>query len=455
MTIIEIYNEVDALKVSLDKLKPLKAEDEARLWKKFRLEWNFNSNHLEGNTLSYGHTELLLIFDRVSGDYTGREIEEMKAHDVAIKMIVELASDKERDLTENFIRQLNEILLVRPFWKEAKTIDGQETRRLISPGQYKSHPNSVLLENGEIFNYASPEETGPMMKDLKDFYDIHIVSPEIHPLWLASIIHYKFVRIHPFDDGNGRVARLLMNFVLLKMKFPPVVIKSEDKRAYLTALNKADTGDLESFVLYIGSQLRWSLEKSIAAAEGKNIDDKDDFDKDLQLLRNELGKEDKIKSKINSYVVSEAIENNIIPIFIQIEEKCGKIKDFFLDSDRKIEFEIDKENGKFTLGSKDSQWEILKKNWLDNKIKAENKTVKKIIYHYQLQGFKKSVSGNSIWIAIEIIFNEFNYLINTELNGNSNIQIPYETIFGIKEIDEFVSPIMKDVVERMRKLSGS
>ncbi|MFA5195798.1 MAG: Fic family protein, partial [Bacteroidales bacterium] len=103
MTKIENFNKVDTLKNQLLRLQPLKPQDEQRLWKKFRLEWNFNSNHLEGNTLTYGHTELLLIFDKISGDYSGREIEEMKAHDVAIKMVVDLSQDNERDLTESFI----------------------------------------------------------------------------------------------------------------------------------------------------------------------------------------------------------------------------------------------------------------------------------------------------------------------------------------------------------------
>ena len=73
---------IDSLRQQLEKLKPLKREDEERLWKKFRLEWNYNSNHIEGNTLTYGQTELLLIFEKTTGDHDMREYEEMKAHDV-------------------------------------------------------------------------------------------------------------------------------------------------------------------------------------------------------------------------------------------------------------------------------------------------------------------------------------------------------------------------------------
>src|ERR1051325_8533016 len=72
--------------------QPLKAEDEQRLWDKFRLEWNYNSNHIEGNTLTYGETELLLFQGQTTGTHTIREYEEMKAHDVAIAHVRELAS---------------------------------------------------------------------------------------------------------------------------------------------------------------------------------------------------------------------------------------------------------------------------------------------------------------------------------------------------------------------------
>ena len=78
----DLFKKIDALYTQLEKLKPLKREDEERLWKKFRLEWNYNSNHIEGNTLTYGQTELLLIFEKTTGDHDMREYEEMKAHDV-------------------------------------------------------------------------------------------------------------------------------------------------------------------------------------------------------------------------------------------------------------------------------------------------------------------------------------------------------------------------------------
>lgn len=138
--------QVKKLKESLDALLPMSVENERAFWKKIRLDWNYNSNHIEGNTLTYGETQLLLMFDKTTGDHELREYQEMKAHDVAIHMVKEWAKDKSRFLTENDIRELNEIILVQPYWKEAETYDGQPTRRQIKVGAYKEHPNSVRLK---------------------------------------------------------------------------------------------------------------------------------------------------------------------------------------------------------------------------------------------------------------------------------------------------------------------
>ncbi len=136
---------------TLKELLPLDKEVQAKLDKKFRLEFNYNSNHIEGNTLTYEETELLLIFDQTKDNHVYREYEEMKAHDVGLEYIKKLAQEKERVLTEADIKNLHEIILVRPFWKDAKTPDNKDTRRQIQVGKYKEQPNSVRLSTGEIF----------------------------------------------------------------------------------------------------------------------------------------------------------------------------------------------------------------------------------------------------------------------------------------------------------------
>ncbi len=324
-------DQIDILAEQLKTLLPMKPEDKQRLDKKFRLEFNYNSNHLEGNTLTYGETELLLIFGDTKGSHSMRELEEMKAHDAAYHLVEEWAKDKERPLTEQNIKNLNEIILVQPFWKDAITPDGQNTKRLIKVGDYKEHPNSVRLANGEIFEYAKPVDTPILMQELIDWY--RGKEHSIHPVTLAAMLHYKFVRIHPFDDGNGRVARLLLNYILLRNDLPPIVIKSEDKNNYLRALNRADIGDYEPFIDYIAEQVVWSLELSIKAAKGESIDEPGDLEKKLAQLKKRIGQhtDTKIEVKYSTEVLRSVIENTITPLTIAWEDKLKDFDTLFLE----------------------------------------------------------------------------------------------------------------------------
>lgn len=325
-----LFQKIDSLRDELSDLMPLKKEDEDRLWRKFRLEWNYNSNHLEGNTLTYGQTELLLIFDKTTGDHYMREYEEMKAHDVAVKLIQDYARDQSRELTEADIREFDKIILVRPYWGYAITSDGQPTRKLIQPGEYKKEPNSVRLANGEVFNYTSPEDTPIKMSELIHFFRDSSKNKVNHPLLIAGQLHYDFVRIHPFDDSNGRTSRLLMNYVLLKNGYPPVIIRSADKKNYLAALNKADVGLLNDFIYYIGEHLVWSLNVNIRAAKGENIEDEDDIDKELEILKRERGEDMKKAIPKSIEALSDLLTNSFLPLIEQLLNRHKKLSDFFL-----------------------------------------------------------------------------------------------------------------------------
>ena len=331
----DTFKKIDALQKRLESLQPLPTEIKQKLDKKFRLEFNYNSNHIEGNTLSYGETELLLIFDKTTGNHEMREYEEMKAHDVAFDLIKEWAADDERLISESDIKNLHKILLVRPFWKEALTSDGQSTRREILVGNYKQQPNNVRLQNGEIFQFASVIDTPILMADLMSWF--RNKENEMHPASLAAILHYEFVRIHPFDDGNGRLSRLLMNYVLIRHGLPPVVIKAEQKKEYLFALNQADTGNREAFVEFIADQLIWALEISLRAAEGGNIDETEDFDKKMVLLKRKLGEKPgtTIELLYGLDTLNIFVANVLIPLAATWEKILKPFETLFLS--RKVE----------------------------------------------------------------------------------------------------------------------
>ena len=135
-------------------LQPVKQELKRQMDQQFMIDFNYNSNHLEGNTLTYGQTKLLLIFGDTIGNANMQDYEEMKAHNVGLELMKVAAMDKERMLSETFIRELNQTILVRDFWKMSR---GGDFRYQIKVGVYKTRPNSVITPTGEVFDYASPE----------------------------------------------------------------------------------------------------------------------------------------------------------------------------------------------------------------------------------------------------------------------------------------------------------
>jgi len=245
--------------------QPLPVENENRLWQRLRIEWNYNSNHIEGNTLTYGETLLLLIHGRTRGEHLLREYEEMRGHDVAIELVRALARE-ERPLGEGDLRDLNRILLREGFWRVAQTPEGEPTRKWIEPGRYKSQPNHVITATGELFHFATPEETPARIADLVRWLHGEMQRPTLPLPALLARLHHEFIRIHPFDDGNGRVVRLLLNYVPLRIGLPPLVVKSRDRRRYLETIALADAGDLAPLAEFFAATLGWSLRLGLEAA---------------------------------------------------------------------------------------------------------------------------------------------------------------------------------------------
>ncbi len=411
----------------LQSLLPLKPEDQLKLDKKFRLEFNYNSNHIEGNTLTYGETELLILRDETKGDHEFREYEEMKGHDVALKMIQQEAKDVERPLTEQFIRLLNEKLLVRPFWKEAITQDGQPTRKEIIPGQYKTTPNSVRLQNGEIFQYASPDDTKIEMPELVAWYNEN--NTKEHPLLLAAMLHYRFVKIHPFDDGNGRIARLLMNYVLLRNHLPLIVIKSDekDKKAYLSSLNRADIGEIDFFVNYIGEQLLWSLQLNIKAAMGEDLEEPDDLDKKIAILSRKITSDKKNIQKKTPDILIDLFEESLSLLINKIYNSVEKFLKFYEHITWRFVWDPAHDYDELK-----NFYEALHQSFLFRQMSFQS-----IIIEYHLKGFKADVTKNiEFFERFEVRFEEFRYSI--KLGHSFEKHYPYDYRFTDTEINDIL-----------------
>jgi Fic family protein len=434
----KLIEKVDELARELKSLEPIKPELQKKIDNKFRLEFNYNSNHMEGNTLTYSETELLLIFDDTKGNHTLREYEEMKAHDVAYQLIYEWAKDLNRPLTEQNIKNLNEIILVRPYWSDAVTPDGKKTRREIKVGNYKEYPNSVRLQNGEIFDYPSPADTPILMQELIEWYRSE--EGKLHPIILASMFHYKFVRIHPFDDGNGRIARLLMNYVLLRNNLAPVIIKSNDKKNYLSALHEADIQNYEPFIDYIAQQAIWSLEISVKAAKGERIEEPDDLEKELALLSKSIDvlQGEKLKSSDGIRLIWGA---SLYPLIEKYLKRYKSFESLFSETGVVINVTSSRQTNRTKL--------FYTINECDNAIKEESdlSLIERIEVTYQFKGLKKIHHNTSAHCTINFSTDEYKITIQ-----NRFLKKRYNENIDDLEINDIVNSTAENYLKELKEL---
>ena len=441
---------INRLKSELDELIPFSQENQKKLQKKIRLEFNYNSNHLEGNTLTYGQTQLLLYFDKSSGDVPVSDIEEMKAHDVALSQIIEMAKDNERPLSELFIKELNKTILVKSFWKDAISPNGTPTRKKIEIGQYKTSPNSVQLKNGDIHEYASPEETPALIRDLLNWYQDK--NEELHPVQLAAEFHYKFVCIHPFDDGNGRVSRLLMNYILLKHNYPMVIIKSEDKENYLTALQKADTGDLISLIEYVEKQSIASLKLNIKAGKGEDIDELGDIEKQIEILKREKLTQTKIfKTPKVSYDLINHVDSDL---WSPLNSLLNKFNDFFAETASEVHIDHLKYRKTRTVTSvarmfSDKEVEIKPYEIFGNDL--EENQINNITWTKKMLSLKSATKKKDYEISCSLDLKESGYELKIlESNANGDGIMKNSTILFEIE-NEYKSYFMNEMIDGIQK----
>ncbi|MBD1432936.1 Fic family protein [Sphingobacterium sp. DN00404] len=444
-----------ALKEELDTLLPLSMEMEDSLMQQFRFDWNYHSNSLEGNSLTYIETKALLLHGITTQGKPLKDHLEITGHDEAIKWIEELVKG-DYPLTENFIRELHTLLLKSPYEVKAITPDGQPTTRRIAVGQYKTAPNHVKTRTGEIFRFAAPEETPAQMHDLISWYRSESEVPEVNPIILAAEFHYRFIRIHPFDDGNGRTARIIMNFILMKFCYPPAIIKTEDKQSYFSTLRQADGGKIDPFIDYIAQNLIRSLKIMILGAKGQDIEDEDDAIKELTLLKARLKKEKRTKSPKLAHNTVKNFMENIKPY---LEETLAEISDLFAESKSTIfvngkQFNptvgdlLANNSALMNIAQTDSLRKLVEKRSLSIfGIDLYKEDLKDITWRTENLGLKGGNNKTTLVIDVNLVLENTYPLIKINVKG----QKPIQHIFDYEDsIDrQVISQLQKQLLRNM------
>jgi len=433
----DILQEVDALKKQIDDMRPLPEDVEGKVMQKLRLDWNYHSNAIEGNRLSYGETVAFLMEGITAKGKPLKDHLDIRGHNEAINFLLSIVKES-RPISEVEIRALHKMILVEPYEVPAQTAEGISTTKRISIGEYKSSANHVKTATGETHYYATPEETPAKMQELMEWYTEVSDHAEIHPVVIAALFHHKFVSIHPFDDGNGRLSRILMNLILMQKGYPPVVIKMDERLNYYALLNRADNGDIWSFIEYISEQLLYSLQLYMKAATGFNINEKEDIDKEIALFKIELQEKTvKKKAREDKY---DVIFKIIIPFIEKLSAKIKTFDEFFELVILSIDEPYDDVSNPVNFLDIDNQ------NVKDDlkRLIIEHERIEILTLIIQFKNFKHPEYILSVSEELSFFFWENVYLIGDP--GNSiNIQKPYNEKLTESEQNFIIKTVIKNI----------
>lgn len=254
MSIFEKLQQINLLKNEVDGLLPHKDWDQSFL-EKVKAEFTYNSNKIEGNTITYGQTVKLLQELITPKNATAGEVLDIVNHHMILNTV--FRNYHATGITEESIKDLHRALM--------KNIEQWVDDGLYSPGQYKTFENVTVRPTGKIHHYMQPSEIPEAMAKLVEETNARLKKTDIndgdkHPLATATWFHQQFLnKIHPFSDGNGRIGRIFTNLILLKKGYPPIFIKEVNKNEYLKRFETTEQ-EPDAMLDFMGDRLIESLQ---------------------------------------------------------------------------------------------------------------------------------------------------------------------------------------------------
>ncbi len=191
-------------------------------------------------------------------------VEILKDHRQALDMVMDVVGGT-RSLTVGWIKELHALITRNQETATGRTPDGRRIDVKLLRGEWKRHPNNPMRPDGLVHEYCPPEQVASEMERLVAIYQAMPAEyPEVRAAWL----HHEFTRIHPFQDGNGRVARALASVDFIRAGLFPLLVARKEKAKYLKTLETADQGDLKPLVELFAKSMERVLTRAISEAEG-------------------------------------------------------------------------------------------------------------------------------------------------------------------------------------------
>ena len=186
------------------------------------------------------------VVERARGEVSDTTLATIKAQRDSLAMVLEFVG-QDRKLTPSLIKELHQAVTQTQPTYRARDQYGVDRDVPLPRGEWKIHPNHVMLADGSLLEYCPPEHVASEIDNLTQWYE-ELDRSETHPIVKAGWFHHRFVQIHPFADGNGRVARALTTLIMERDRWAPIVVDRHHREDYLDALGAANRGDLNPLV---------------------------------------------------------------------------------------------------------------------------------------------------------------------------------------------------------------
>jgi len=467
-----LLNQIDENQNVIERNGELSIEIKQKINFKFRLDWNYYSNTMEGNSLTKMETRQLMMDNVTIDGKPFKDIAEMRGHDSVVQDIFKIGKG-ELKISESRIKKMHKAIMFE-----------EDPDKQAFIGAWKTVDNYLINYRKERIDFLPhaevPEAIHKLLNETNADIDANLQKKgdATHPAIIAFNFHLEYLKIHPFYDGNGRTGRLLMNLILISFGYPPVLLNEESRENYYKILTEVQAYGVDpSYLFYFLCGLLIDSQQIVMnAIAGKSIEDKDDLDKEIALWKQEIHQKDAKVQQRDEAGIAQVYVDSIRPLFQTFIEKTKQFDDLFLEkqiynglgSKRHPVHELEffdnwiwlksplKENS--DVKASFSMIELAKlvhdtdefnKKYGDDDFERSNEMIIEISF----RGFKNNgTDAFDEYIGFKVHFDRYNYRITKDRHAQGDVfKKLYTEQLTTTEIEGFVRDRVREVFENMKE----
>lgn len=437
MTYTELKNKIDELIQQAEAHGALTREQLNTLHHKFRLEWNYNSNSMEGNTLTVAETRSVMIGNIDVHRKPLKDILEVKGHDEVIRDILHIGKAELR-LSEKRIKEIHASIMYE---------EDPEKKGWI--GRWKEVANEIINDRGEKYTFVLPEEVPDQIHDLLNRTNAAIDRIQAkkkdapHPIDVALNFHLDYINIHPFYDGNGRTARILSNLILVALGYPPLWIKEEERAVYYRYIADIQCygGRREDLFAYMSELILRSQQLILDVQAGLSIEEADDIDKEIELLKREFKARENngIEVKRSNLVIKELYDKSLNTLIGTFKATASKFFDFYAVNQELLFISVDGYN----INNDEAMHHIQN---ITKETKGVLTKLSQLVFYKDVK-VGKSLDYND---ALIVEFKDEYYEIYFSMS-NTIVTKKYNELLTQEEMDNMIKQWSEAMIQRLRE----